>query len=141
MKEYTIGQVLFVLLKGETSIHPLLVVEELRKKTLQGVTTEYTVEVVSGKGKKVKFNLSELEAIVFDDIASAKAHLLRNATEAIDNICNVATSLAEKWLVTTQTKVNDVPPLPHFAEDEEEESITLENGVKARVILPPNFAK
>jgi len=137
MKEYYIGQVLYVLLKGDTTIHPVLVVEELRKKTLQGVLTEYTVEVVTGKnGKKTTSSLSDLDATVFENIEEAKTFLVSNATEAINRICDAAKATAEKWLTvqTPQTYETD-NEVPY----EEEDKIVLENGMKARVILPPDF--
>lgn len=137
MKEYHIGQVLYVLLKGDTTIHPVLVVEELRKKTLQGVVTEYTVEIVTGKnGKRSTSTLSDLDAIVFENIGEAKSHLVNNATEAINRICNLAQATAEKWLTV------HVPQSLQPEDDvsyEEDDKIVLENGVKARVILPPEF--
>jgi len=137
MKEYYVGQVLYVLLKGETNIHPVLVTEELRKKTLQGVLTEYTVEIVAGKsGKRNPVSLSELNATVFENIGEAKSYLIDNATDAINRICNIAQATAEKWF-SVQTPETNHKESEYSSE--EEDKIILENGVKARVIMPPEF--
>lgn len=136
MKEYSIGQVLFILLKGDTSIHPVLVSEEVRKKTLQGSTTEYTVELVLKNGKRNHVVLSEIEAQVFDDIDSARSFLLGNATKAINEICDAASRNSNKWFAS---KSEQEIPVRHINTDlvEDVPMVELGNGVVARVRLPP----
>lgn len=138
MKEYSIGQVLFTLMKGDTSIHPVLVTEEVRKKTLQGSTTEYTVELVLKNGKRSHVVLSEIEAQVFDRIDDARSFLLGNATRAINEICDTATRNSDKWF---STKTEQELPVRHINTElaEEVPMVELGNGVVARVRLPPSL--
>lgn len=137
MKEYSIGQVLFILLKGDTSIHPVLVTEEVRKRTVQGSTVEYTVELVLKTGKRSHVMLSELEAHVFDDISDARSYLINNATKAINDICSSASQNAEKWF---SRKIETSPPRQLSNElMEDAPMIELDNGVVARVRLPPEL--
>lgn len=134
MKEHDIGQILFVLLKGETNIHPVLVVEELRKKTLQGESIDYTVEVAAKGGKKSRVNLHELEATVFVDVEEARDFLVSNATKAIGDICERAKVAAarlfgeEQPTPATKDERQTAPTSPS--------TVVLENGVKGRVIIP-----
>lgn len=83
-------------------------------------------------------NLSELDSIVFEDIESARSHLIENATAAINDICNLAKSAAERWFQQNSKSMYSTPT-PPLEEEESEDSITLENGVKARIILPPEL--
>ena len=138
MKEYNIGQVLFVLLKGDTSIHPVMIVEEVKKKTLQGATTEYTVETVAKAGKRNRVPLSDLDATVFDDISSAREFLLRNANDAIERICENAVRFANKNFSDRETFEKPHVNNTHH-EEVNGETVVLENGVKARISIPENW--
>ncbi len=140
MKEYSIGQVLFVLLKGDTNIHPVMVVEELKKKTLQGASTEYTVEIVTKGGKRNRVPLSELDATVFDGVEHAREHLIVNATTAIQRICDIATQAAKKHFVEVAPTVPQKRQIePEIDDDINGETVVLDDGVKARIILPPGL--
>ncbi len=141
MKEYSIGQVLFVLLKGDTNIHPVMVVEELKKKTLQGASTEYTVEIISKGGKRNRVLLTELEATVFDSVENAREHLIINATTAIQRICDVATQSARKHFSEVAPAVVQRRHIePELIDDDiNGETVLLDDGVKARIILPPGL--
>ncbi len=140
MKEYSIGQVLFVLLKGDTNIHPVMVVEELKKKTLQGASTEYTVEIVTKGGKRNRVPLSELDATVFDGVEHAREHLIVNATTAIQRICDVATQAAKKHFAEVAPTVPQKRQIePEIDDDINGETVVLDDGVKARIILPPGL--
>ena len=140
MKEYSIGQVLFVLLKGDTNIHPVMVVEELKKKTLQGASTEYTVEIVTKGGKRNRVPLSELDATVFEGVEHAREHLIVNATTAIQRICDIAAQVAKKHFVEVVPTVPQKRQIePEIDDDINGETVVLDNGVKARIILPPGL--
>jgi hypothetical protein len=140
MKEYSIGQVLFVLLKGDTNIHPVMVVEELKKKTLQGASTEYTVEIVTKGGKRNRVPLSELDATVFDGVEHAREHLIVNATTAIQRICDVAAQAAKKHFAEVAPTVPQKRQIePEIDDDINGETVVLDDGVKARIILPPGL--
>jgi len=140
MKEYSIGQVLFVLLKGDTNIHPVMVVEELKKKTLQGASTEYTVEIVTKGGKRNRVPLSELDATVFEGVEHAREHLIVNATTAIQRICDIAAQVAKKHFTEVAPTVPQKRQIePEIDDDINGETVVLDNGVKARIILPPGL--
>jgi hypothetical protein len=141
MKEYNIGQVLFVLLKGDTNIHPVMVVEEVKKKTLQGASTEYTVEIVLKGGKRNRVPLSELDATVFDNLDNAREQLVLNATNAIQRICDVAAASAKKNFSGVSDPVVPRKQIENDLNDDDtgNDTIILDNGVKARIILPPGL--
>ena len=48
-KKYDVGQVLYVISKKERKVYPVLVVEEIVRKTLSGAETSYIVQLPDRK--------------------------------------------------------------------------------------------
>lgn len=125
MKKHEVGQVLFILAAKDMRIHPVMVVEEVTKKTLSGEQTNYTVESSTARGRK-RFDLNLDGLKVFDTIDEIKTYLLENAKNAIEEMCNSASTLAEKEFETI-TSIS-------FEEKVEEKNASLDliqkSGVK-----------
>lgn len=148
MRKYTIGQVLYVLIPNELLIHPVRVVEEVSRKTLEGEEVKYTIEVVN-KGKKSRAQLND-DVEVFEDITVAENHLIANAIRAVNEICESARIAAEKEFGVE--RVSPPQPAPTIksvvAEDvknvkkkrgegvRNQQTVILDNGEVVKVTLP-----
>ena len=93
--KYTVGQVLYVVLKKETRIYPMQVVEEITKKTLDGELTSYMVR--GGSDPKAQLLITEVDGEVFDSADKAKAVLIERATASIARLVDVAVQKAKEW--------------------------------------------
>jgi hypothetical protein len=158
MKEYNIGQILFLVTNEEFTLFPALVIEELKKKTQKGTTVHYTVIVALKNGKTQKEFLHKLNVETFEDIEAARAHLIGEASSEINRICASAQDLASKNFNTDQDAQDTAPPLEVVNEymggaivktkpkkveaprdrdtTDDWTSVTLDDGVKARVVMP-----
>ena len=149
MRKYTIGQVLYVLIPNELLIHPVRVVEEVSRKTLEGEEVKYTIEVVN-KGKKSRAQLND-DVEVFEDITLAENHLIANAIRAVNEICESARLAAEKEFGVeriAQLPQSPTKPLPAVVEDvknvkrkrsegvRNQQTVILDNGEVVKVTLP-----
>lgn len=93
--KYTVGQVLYFVLRKETRVYPMQVIEEITKKTLDGEVTSYMVR--GGTDPKAQMLISEVDGEVFDSADKAKAQLIERATASITRIVDVAVTKAREW--------------------------------------------
>lgn len=93
--KYTVGQILYVILKKETRIYPMQVVEEITKKTLNGETTSYMVR--AGNDPKAQILISDIEGEIFESADKAKEVLIERATTNIARLVNNAVQKAQEW--------------------------------------------
>ena len=140
--QYQVGQFLFVVFKDKQSLIPVRVVEEVVRRTVDGEKRSYLVTVSEAR-RLEPVPLEEPPENVFTSIEAAKGALLENARQGIERVCARALSLKEK-----EFKDNPLSQSPafetNFEESEHEgvlddETILLDNGVKAKVRLPPEF--
>lgn len=90
MKNYEIGQVIFLLDKENMSIFPVRIVKEVSTKTITQVITTYTVELQDLEGKGTTFSIPKKNLQDFQNVSDAREHMIFNATKAIDEICEKA---------------------------------------------------
>lgn len=138
MRKLTVGQILFVLVPGEMAIHPVRVVEEVNRKTLQGEEINYMIEI-GLKGSRKTVPLDD-DVLTFSTIEEARSHLLDNARAAIDKICEKAQAAAMKEFPQER------PPVKNVRNGEkspviETHSVLLENGTKVKIHLPPELSE
>jgi len=138
MRKLTVGQVLFVLVPGEMTIHPVRVVEEVNRRTLQGEEVNYHIEI-AGKGGQKTVPLDD-DVLTFSNIEEARTHLYSNAQSAINKICDKAQAIAQRefpqdQLVAKNVKNVERPPVT------EAQSVLLDNGMKVTVRLPPELSE
>ena len=140
--QYQVGQFLFVVFKDKQSLIPVRVVEEVVRRTVDGEKRSYLVTVSESRGLK-PVPLEEPTENVFSSIEDAKNALFENARLGIERVCARALALKDK-----EFKDNPLSQSPafetNFEESEHEgvqddETILLDNGVKAKVRLPPEF--
>ena len=93
--KYTVGQVLYVVLKKEARVYPMQVVEEMTKKTLDGEVTSYMVR--GGTDPKAQLLISDVDGEIFDSADKAKSMLIERATTSITRLIDVAVAKAQEW--------------------------------------------
>lgn len=133
MTKKQVGQVIYILSNSEMSLVPVLIVEEVVRRTLTGEETNYFVETASSSGTRKKFQLDSNKFKVFDDIEQAKEHLSSNALEAISSLCLVAQRKASALLELSDNKNNR----ENFEENvvQEYETVLLEDGTRVKINL------
>lgn len=137
MSDYKVGQVLYLAKRGKAQLTPVLVVEQLNKKTLNGETVTYTVKMGTAESTKM-FDLSTISAEyeVFAIMSDAKKVLTDRAIKAVASVVEMALQQASQWYgVEAQ---NDIVPddTVKFSDNDQFVSVTLEDGTTARVKLP-----
>jgi len=143
---YKLGQTIYVV-KGN-SVLPVLVVEEIVKKTLNGSEVAYIVK----HKNNAPVPLTDVGTEAFEDAKSAKKTLIERATKAINAIIDEAQKNASEWYTTpgllclAQTKetstvaqVNASCPIVPIAPENRMlgedgcQIVSLPDGTKARI--------
>ena len=91
---YKVGQVLYVVPEGKTTVFPLIVVEEITKKTLSGEVRSYILQ--GGADGKTRVSLEELKGEVFDSSERVKATLIDRVTNHINKKVANAVTMANQ---------------------------------------------
>lgn len=91
MKEYKVGQILFLIGESTTKIIPVQVVEEVVRTTLTGKEKTYTILLPDHDQTTV--DIQSIKGEVFDSKDVLKKNMIKNATAAIDNMIQVATEM------------------------------------------------
>jgi hypothetical protein len=129
-QKYKIGQILYVALNAPPKVIPVMVVEEITKKTLDIEETVYVVETHEGQ----RVDLSKMNGNTFDSIKKCSEHLMLAFEKAIEKImCNAEELRKSKWLEETVEPV--ITTKEELATTEESEYVLVElpDGTMARV--------
>lgn len=125
MQLYSLGQIIFVVLRKEATVYPMQVVEILAKSTLDGDTTTY---MVRGQDPAKPLAISEIDGEVFDSAERAKKVLIERVSQSISQRVDQAMEKAKEWypsgfesakddpmsLIKKQVTVGEQPvPQPH----------------------------
>jgi hypothetical protein len=153
---YRVGQVLYVILRKEARVFPVMVVEEVTKKTLDGVSTTYMVKV-GGEAENV-LPIAEVDGEFFDSAEKVSRALIERATANINQRINNAVSKSKEWypdgfeeaqsedvaaLRKVVEPINPAPEVAQLAAELRQESegivVQLPDGrkAKAKIKLPP----
>jgi hypothetical protein len=104
---YQVGQVIYVLLNKEATVYPMLVVEEITKKTLEGEVNLYMVR--AGADPEKVLAIGEIDGEVFDSADRAKAILLERVTDTINARVGEAVEKAKEWYPQGRELPSDDP--------------------------------
>jgi hypothetical protein len=91
---YKVGQVLFVIPTGKTALIPVLIVEEITKKTVQGTITSYMVSAKTGEGDKI-VELTKIPGEFFESSTQARKVMLERAAQAVNAIVDKSIKLSQ----------------------------------------------
>lgn len=140
---YKIGMVLYIIQKAKNVVTPVMIVEEVCKKTLKGEEISYLVQVGADENKKIA--LADMEGEIFETIKELQKTLTERATKAVENLVNKAEDNAKVWYKLPETKAVEAAPKTkstnpetEWPENEGEQTggttVTLPDGTKARLV-------
>jgi hypothetical protein len=142
---YSVGQVLYIVPQNESKVIPVLVVEEITKKTAKGI--EVTYKIQSGVDTTKVFLIDNVPGMYFTSPSAAKKSLTEFASVRIAKIVDQASKKAREWYQTSE--------ISHMIDEDNEQvlavtgnclsdeledvtKIQLDDGTVANVkIMPP----
>lgn len=134
-RRYEVGQTLYVVMVDKLKVVPVLVAEEVVRKTLQGEEVTY---LVCHKEDSDPIDLIRLKGDVYEDLEEVKTLLVDNVTRNITNMCDQVDSRSKELKqnlfggsldrVVTRDILVDQPEVI-----EEDNVFVLEDGTRARV--------
>jgi hypothetical protein len=84
MKEYEVGQIIYLLSPKSLKVLPSLIVEEITRKTVEETQTQFVLQMPDKK--KTMVTIDEVKARIFSDIESLRVFMINNATHTIDQL-------------------------------------------------------
>lgn len=134
---YNVGDILWIISQEKPGVLPYRIIEEVTKKTLDGSTTQYVIELPGSS----KSRLLKESDDVYTSVEAAKIELMSKAESAIDKMLGRGTELIGKWnAVTVQTSKNKDPDedqtsLVSQQSDDTigQETVTLPDGQKVKI--------
>ena len=131
---YNVGQIVYTILEDKFKIIPMKVIEKVVSTNLDGETTNFFAQIPSSKEIR-KVNLNKFNH-VFSNIEETKKHMIKNATNAIEELAVECKNVEEKYFFVKEKIEIDVKPDPQQVESlQNKTSIELENGQKANINL------
>lgn len=153
---YKVNQVLYVALNGQTKVIPVLVVEEVVKRSATGEKITYMVQ--AGNNDENITELAKIDGEVFETPKKVREFLINRATNAISALIDQANTAARDWYpaafegsldplagikkVQPKTKTNDNDddsggrtPIRLPQVQGEKSKITLEDGTVANIVV------
>lgn len=139
---YKVGQVLFVIPTGKTALVPILVVEEITKKTIGGTITSYMVTARTGEGDKI-VELSKIPGEFFESSAQARKVMLERAAQAVNSVVDKSIRLSQVQFPSGfegETSIGDVLEAKEMPGTQDDGTIVvLDNGQQVRVRMPDSL--
>lgn len=132
--QYRVGQVLYVVVNKKMQVYPMMVVEEITKKTLHGEQTNYVLQ--GGSDPESTLLLSQVDGEVFETPDEAKYVLTSRATAQIGRLVDAAVSKASEWYdsSTSQEEKHAMTFVPtQSSEEENSVKVTLPDGTVANL--------
>jgi len=133
---YAVGQVLYVVLRKQPVIAPMLVVEEITKRSLAGEEKSYVLQAGAQANKLI--SLDDVDGEIFNSAGDAERSLLARATENIRQRVAQAEARAAEWYPRT----GEAHAAAAIASTSERAEVVLPDGTRVRVNsvqLPPEL--
>ena len=141
-RDFSVGQVIFLLIKKQQNVVPAKVVERVTRSTLEGESISYVVMMPDSKSTTM--DLDSLESLVFKTLEAAQSHMIDNARSAIQKIINTSRVVAQEKFQFTEEVAPDPEPYSNGIDTDHsspsdmvgiissEIEVDLGNGSKAR---------
>ena len=134
-KRYAVGQTLYVVMVNKLKIVPVVVAEEVVRKTLKGEEVTY---LVCHKENSDPIDLSRLKGDVYEDLKEVKTHLVENVTRNITSMCDQVNERSKELKAnlsdgSLDRKFSQSLDTDQLEAPEEENVFVLEDGTRARV--------
>tara|TARA_A100001515_G_scaffold54953_1_gene43414 strand:+ start:746 stop:1285 length:540 start_codon:yes stop_codon:yes gene_type:complete len=94
MIDYKVGQVVYLLSPKTLKIMPALIVEEITRKTVNDVSTQFVLKMPDKAGTTVTLN--EVSARVFNDISLLRNFMLDNTRNSVEQLINNAITMKDQ---------------------------------------------
>lgn len=134
---YKVGQILFVIPTGKVGIVPVQIVEEIVKRTINGVQTSYVAKINREGGTA---EVSSIKGEIFDSAQAARTALLERSHAAITKMVERAVSQSQLLYPNSQhvesSSLHEQEIIVSSSDENGDSFIVLEDGTKARVKLP-----
>lgn len=143
-----VGQILYVVLNKQTAVYPMQVIEEITKKTLNGVEVDYILRGGGNDSKNSSIRLGDVDGEIFETSEKAREILTHRVVDNIQKRVDAAVAKAREWYPSSfeETSRKQEPTLrtrrilqEEKSQEEEGTVIDLGNGLTARVKLPEGF--
>jgi len=131
---YRVGQILFVILNKKMQVYPMMVVEEITKRTLQGEVTNYVLQ--GGSDPSVTVLLNQVDGEIFESADEAKYVLTSRATSQIERLVDSAITKANEWYsssVPETTRQEDIMELSQVTSEPNLVKVELPDGTVANL--------
>ena len=92
---YSVGQIVYVVLRKETKVCAMQITEEIVKKTLEGEITTYTVR--AGPATEKSIPLDMIDGEFFESPDEVKKVLVERVSSMIENRIGDAVAQAKEW--------------------------------------------
>lgn len=125
---YRVGQVLFIIMHKKLQVFPMMIVEEITKRTLKGEEKNYVLQ--GGPDSTTTILLSQVEGEVFDSSDEAKKVLVTRATSQIEKIVDSAIEKASQWYQTNSEQIQQ------YEEQPQQQQLQPQDPEAVKVHLP-----
>lgn len=122
---YRVGQILFVVMSKQAQVYPVMVIEEIVKRTLNGEETSYVLQGGSDPSSTVLAH--QVKGEIFESAEEAKYVLTSRATAQVEKMVDLAAKKAVEWYGTpASTPRNETSSIVATSLDGEEEKVQVE---------------
>lgn len=131
---YRVGQVLFIIINKKMQIYPMMVVEEIVKRTMHGEEVNYVLQ--GGSDSSTTILLNQVDGEIFESAEEAKYVLTSRATQQIEKLVDAAITKANDWYhLESRQETSEVFALPAEVEESQQDKIkiTLPDGTIANL--------
>ena len=122
---YKVGQIFYLVGAETAKVIPFRIVEEVTRTTMKGMEKSFIAELPDKKNTSI--DVEKLKGEVFKDTKTLRAHMLNNASNAIDAMIENAKMISSEAF---QVDEFEVPPLE---EVQKEETTLSEDNIKKEV--------
>jgi hypothetical protein len=112
---YKVGQVVYLLSPKTLKILPALIVEEITRKTVEDVKTQYVLQMPDKN--KTNVVLGDVTAEIFNDIETLRNHMIENTRLSVEKLISLAIEMKENVYgesfvdISSNARANDVMDL------------------------------
>lgn len=126
---FKVGQVIFLIPKGERRVIPAQVTEEILRRTMSG---EETVWMLRLAGSQKTAPLDPDAAEYFTDVDVLRDVMIQRTTQQVKNMLDKTVEIAEEAF-GRRLQPTELPSELDELEDEQPITVTLPDGTKAKV--------
>ena len=130
MGEYKVGQVLYLIGAKTTKIIPIQVIEEVVRTTIDGSDKTYTIQLPDKE--KTTSDISAIKGMLFESPDDVSKYMLKNATDAITQMVEMAITLSDTAFESSVTKekniINDLSLVKDVQREDDDGIIKVDLG-------------